>query len=218
MRVVIAEDDALLREGLVLLLRTAGIDVVAALDNAEDFLTLVTADRPDAVVVDVRMPPTFTDDGLRAAVRAREIHPGLPVLVLSNWVEDSYVAELLGDGSGGVGYLLKERVGKVDRFLESLHRVAGGGTAMDPEVISQLLVRRKSDDPLAALTPREREVLALMAEGLDNATIAARLVVSEGAVLKHIRSIFAKLNLHADEVGHRRVLAVLAYLGAAPRV
>ncbi|MFE6863706.1 response regulator [Nocardia sp. NPDC057668] len=218
MRVVIAEDDALLREGLVLLLRTAGIEVVAALDNAEDFLTLVTADRPDAVVVDVRMPPTFTDDGLRAAVRAREIHPGLPVLVLSNWVEDSYVAELLGDGSGGVGYLLKERVGKVDRFLESLHRVAGGGTAMDPEVISQLLVRRKSDDPLAALTPREREVLALMAEGLDNATIAARLVVSEGAVLKHIRSIFAKLNLHADEVGHRRVLAVLAYLGAAPRV
>ncbi|MGV9412344.1 response regulator [Nocardia sp. NPDC003693] len=218
MRVVIAEDDALLREGLVLLLRTAGIEVVAAVDNAGDFLTLVTADRPDAVVVDVRMPPTFTDDGLRAAVRAREIHPGLPVLVLSNWVEDSYVAELLGDGSGGVGYLLKERVGRVDRFLESLRRVADGGTAMDPEVISQLLVRRKSDDPLAALTPREREVLALMAEGLDNATIAARLVVSEGAVLKHIRSIFAKLNLHADEVGHRRVLAVLAYLGAAPRL
>ncbi|MGX1804615.1 response regulator [Nocardia sp. NPDC055321] len=218
MRVVIAEDDALLREGLVLLLRTAGIEVVAAVDNAGDFLTLVTADRPDAVVVDVRMPPTFTDDGLRAAVRAREIHPGLPVLVLSNWVEDSYVAELLGDGSGGVGYLLKERVGRVDRFLESLRRVADGGTAMDPEVISQLLVRRRADDPLAALTPREREVLALMAEGLDNATIAARLVVSEGAVLKHIRSIFAKLNLHADEVGHRRVLAVLAYLGAAPRL
>ncbi|MGW2664604.1 response regulator [Nocardia tengchongensis] len=214
MRVVIAEDDALLREGLTLLLRTAGIDVVAAVDNADDFLRIVTADRPDAVVVDVRMPPTFTDDGLRAAVRARQIHPGLPVLVLSAWVEDSYAAELLGDGAGGIGYLLKERVGKVDRFLESLRRVAEGGTAMDPEVIAQLLVRRKTDDPLAALTPREREVLALMAEGLDNATIAERLVVTEGAVLKHIRSIFAKLGLFADEVGHRRVLAVLAYLNA----
>lgn len=214
MRVVIAEDDALLREGLALLLQTAGIEVVAAVDNADDFLTVVTADRPDAVVVDVRMPPTFTDDGLRAAVRARRIHPGLPVLVLSAWVEDSYVAELLGDGAGGVGYLLKERVGKVDRFLESLRRVADGGTAMDPEVISQLLVRRKADDPLSALTPREREVLALMAEGHNNLTIAERLVVSEGAVLKHIRSIFAKLGLFADEVGHRRVLAVLAYLNA----
>ncbi|MFE2996330.1 response regulator [Nocardia sp. NPDC059246] len=214
MRVVIAEDDALLREGLALLLQTAGIEVVAAVDNADDFLAVVTADRPDAVVVDVRLPPTFTDDGLRAAVRAREIHPGLPVLVLSAWVEDSYAAELLGDGAGGIGYLLKERVGKVDRFLDSLRRVAEGGTAMDPEVISQLLVRRKTDDPLAALTPREREVLALMAEGLDNATIAERLVVTEGAVLKHIRSIFAKLGLFADEVGHRRVLAVLTYLNA----
>ncbi|WP_067696303.1 response regulator [Nocardia jejuensis] len=214
MRVVIAEDDALLREGLVLLLSSAGIEVVAALDNADDFLAVVSADRPDAVVVDVRMPPTFTDDGLRAAVQARRIHPGLPVLVLSGWVEDSYAAELLGDGAGGVGYLLKERVGKVDRFLDTLRRVADGGTAMDPEVISQLLVRRKADDPLSALTAREREVLALMAEGLDNSTIAGRLVVSEGAVLKHIRSIFAKLGLHADEVGHRRVLAVLAYLNA----
>ncbi|MEU1206410.1 response regulator transcription factor [Nocardia sp. NPDC005825] len=214
MRVVIAEDDALLREGLALLLKTAGIEVVAAVDNADDFLRVVTADRPDAVVVDVRMPPTYTDDGLRAAVRARQIHPGLPVLVLSAWVEDSYAAELLGDGAGGIGYLLKERVGKVDRFLDSLRRVAEGGTAMDPEVISQLLVRRRTDDPLAGLTPREREVLALMAEGLDNATIAERLVVTEGAVLKHIRSIFAKLGLFADEVGHRRVLAVLAYLNA----
>lgn len=211
---MIAEDDALLREGLVLLLSTAGIEVVAAVGNADDFLAAVAADRPDAVVVDIRMPPTFTDDGLRAAVRARELHPGLPVLVLSSWVEDSYAAELLGDGLGGVGYLLKERVGKVDRFLDSLRRVAAGGTAMDPEVISQLLVRRKADDPLAALTAREREVLALMAEGHNNGTIAERLVVSEGAVHKHIRSIFAKLGLSAEEVGHRRVLAVLAYLNA----
>ncbi|MFQ6327569.1 response regulator [Nocardia sp. CWNU-33] len=214
MRVMIAEDDALLREGLVLLLSTAGIEVVAAVDNADDFLAAVAADRPDAVVVDVRLPPTFTDDGLRAAVRARIIHPGLPVLVLSSYVEDSYAAELLGDGAGGVGYLLKERVGKVDRFLDSLRRVADGGTAMDPEVISQLLVRRTADDPLGALTAREREVLALMAEGHNNTTIAERLVVSEGAVHKHIRSIFAKLGLSADEVGHRRVLAVLAYLNA----
>ncbi|WP_069165890.1 response regulator [Nocardia altamirensis] len=212
MRVMIAEDDALLREGLVLLLSTAGIDVVAAVDNADDFLTAVAADRPDAVVVDIRLPPTFTDDGLRAAVRAREIHPGLPVLVLSSWVEDSYAAELLGDGAGGVGYLLKERVGKVDRFLDSLRRVAEGGTAMDPEVISQLLVRRRADDPMAALTAREREVLALMAEGHNNGTIAERLVVSEGAVHKHIRSIFAKLGLSTEDVGHRRVLAVLTYL------
>ncbi|MBF6134811.1 response regulator transcription factor [Nocardia otitidiscaviarum] len=214
MRVMIAEDDALLREGLVLLLNTAGIEVIAAVDNADHLLAALAGERPDAVVVDVRLPPTFTDDGLRAAVRAREIHPGLPVLVLSAYVEDSYAAELLGDGAGGVGYLLKERVGKVDRFLDSLRRVADGGTAMDPEVISQLLVRRQADDPLAALTPREREVLALMAEGHDNATIAERLVVSEGAVLKHIRSIFAKLGLGADESGHRRVLAVLAYLNA----
>ncbi|MFC9994658.1 response regulator [Nocardia sp. NPDC127526] len=214
MRVVIAEDDALLREGLALLLKTAGIEVVAAVDNADDLLAAVTADRPDALVVDVRMPPTFTDDGLRAAVRARRIHPGLPVLVLSAWVEDSYAGELLGDGAGGVGYLLKERVGNVERFLDSLHRVAAGGTAMDPEVISQLLVRRRADDPLAALTPREREVLALMAEGLGNATIAERLVVTEAAVHKHIRSIFAKLGLAADDAGHRRVLAVLAYLNA----
>ncbi|WP_067531953.1 response regulator [Nocardia crassostreae] len=214
MRIVIAEDDALLREGLALLLKTAGMEVVAAVDNADDLLKVVTADRPDAMVVDVRMPPIFTDDGLRAAVRAREIHPGLPVLVLSAWVEDSYAGELLGDGAGGVGYLLKERVGNVERFLDSLRRVAAGGTAMDPEVISQLLVRRRADDPLAALTPLEREVLALMAEGLANTTIAERLVVTEAAVHKHIRSIFAKLGLAADDAGHRRVLAVLAYLNA----
>ncbi|MGW5049862.1 response regulator [Actinokineospora sp. NPDC004072] len=212
MRVVIAEDDALLREGLVLLLDTAGIEVAAAVDNATDFLTAVDAERPDAVVVDVRLPPTFTDDGLRAAVQARKTHPGLPVLVLSAFVEEDYAAELLADGAGAVGYLLKERVGRVDRFLDALRRVAEGGTAMDPEVITQLLVRHR--DPLASLTAREREVLALMAEGHANGGIAQRLVVSEGAVAKHIRNIFAKLNLAGDEVGHRRVLAVLAYLNA----
>ncbi|MCM6778982.1 response regulator transcription factor [Nocardia sp. CDC159] len=214
MRVVIAEDDALLREGMVLLLDTAGIEVAAATDNAPDFLAAVTAERPDAVVVDIRLPPTFTDDGLRAAVQARTLYPGLPVLVLSSYVEGSYAAELLADGAGGVGYLLKERVGKVDQFLDALHRVATGGTAMDPEVISQLLVHRKARDPLHALTPREREVLALMAEGHDNATIAALLVVTEGAVAKHIGSIFTKLDLPATGNGHRRVLAVLAYLNS----
>ncbi|MEV5540652.1 response regulator transcription factor [Saccharopolyspora shandongensis] len=211
MRVMIAEDDALLREGLVLLLSTAGVQVIAAVDNAEDFLAAVVAERPDAVVVDVRMPPTHRDEGLRAAVRARQIHPGLPVLVLSAHVETEYAVELLADGSGGVGYLLKERVGKVERFLDSLHRVAEGGTAMDPEVIAQLMGRRAAD-PLAALTAREREVLALMAEGYNNSTIAELLVVSDGAVQKHIRNIFAKLGLPADDRGHHRVRAVLAYL------
>ncbi|RLK59038.1 MULTISPECIES: response regulator [Actinokineospora] len=215
MRVVIAEDDALLREGLVLLLSTAGIEVRAAVDNATDFLAAVTAERPDAVVVDVRLPPTFTDDGLRAAVAARKVHPGLPVLVLSAFVEDSYASELLADGAGGVGYLLKERVGRVDKFLDALRRVAAGGTAMDPEVIAQLLVRHRADDPLVTLTSREREVLGLMAEGHDNTTIGALLVVSDGAVQKHIRNIFSKLNLTSDEAGHRRVLAVLAYLNAS---
>ncbi|MBF6332846.1 response regulator transcription factor [Nocardia transvalensis] len=214
MRVVIAEDDALLREGMVLLLGTAGIEVVAATDNAPDFLAAVTAERPDAVVVDVRLPPTFTDDGLRAAVQARTLHPGLPVLVLSSYVESSYATELLADGAGGVGYLLKERVGKVDQFLDALRRVAAGGTAMDPEVISQLLVHRRSRDPLDALTRREREVLALMAEGHDNTTIAALLVVTEGAVAKHIGNIFTKLDLSTTDSGHRRVLAVLAYLNS----
>jgi len=213
-RVVIAEDDVLLREGLSLLLANAGIDVVAAVDNATEFLARIAGDRPDAVVMDVRLPPSFRDEGLRAAVEARRVHPGLPVLVLSAYVENSYAAELLADGVGGVGYLLKERVGKVGEFLDALHRVADGGTAMDPEVISQLLVRRKPDDPLTTLTAREREVLALMAEGHDNGAIAKILVVSEGAVHKHIRNIFSKLGLPNDEGGHRRVLAVLAYLNA----
>jgi DNA-binding NarL/FixJ family response regulator len=213
-RIAIAEDDALLREGLTHLLRAEGMEVVAAVDNAEDLLTALAADTPDVAVVDVRMPPTFRDEGLRAAVEARRRWPGLAVLVLSAHVEESYATELLADGTGGVGYLLKERVGKVADFLDALHRVAAGGTAMDPEVVAQLLVRRRSDDPLQALTPREREVLELMAEGHSNSTIGGMLVVSDGAVHKHIGNIFAKLGLPTTDAGHRRVLAVLAYLKA----
>jgi DNA-binding NarL/FixJ family response regulator len=211
-RVVIAEDDTLLREGLVLLLASEGIEVAAAVDNADDFLAAVSAERPDAAVVDVRLPPGFTDEGIAAAAAARRERPGLPVLVLSAYVEDSYATELLAGGADGVGYLLKERVGKVEQFLDALHRVVAGGTVMDPEVVSQLMVRRRSDDPVRTLTPREREVLALMAEGLANPDIADRLVVTETAVSKHIRNIFAKLGLAQGDTGHRRVLAVLAYL------
>ncbi|MFJ9027385.1 response regulator [Streptomyces sp. NPDC102274] len=214
MRIVIAEDDALLRAGLTHLLRAEGMEVTSAVDNPTDLLAAIAADRPDVAVVDVRMPPTFRDEGLRAAVEARRRQPGLAVLVLSAHVEDSYATELLADGAGGVGYLLKERVGKVADFLEALERVAGGGTAMDPEVVAQLLVRRRTDDPLHSLTPREREVLSLMAEGHSNATIAGLLVVSDGAVHKHIGNIFNKLGLPTADGGHRRVLAVLAYLKA----
>jgi len=213
-RVVIAEDDALLREGLVLLLRSEGIDVVAAVDNADAFLAALPEHRPDAAVLDVRLPPSFTDEGLRAAVEARRQFPGLPILVLSAYVEDSYAADLLADGAGGIGYLLKERVGKVEKFLDALNRVVGGGTVLDPEVVSQLMVRRRADDPLRTLTPREREVLALMAEGYTNGAIAGLLVVSETAVSKHIGNIFAKLGLPPTDTGHRRVLAVLAHLKA----
>jgi DNA-binding NarL/FixJ family response regulator len=212
MRVVIAEDDALLREGLVLLLGNEGIDVAAAVDNADDFLAAVSDRRPDAAVVDVRLPPSFSNEGLRAAVQARQRIPRLPVLVLSAYVEDSYAADLLAAGAGGVGYLLKERVGKVATFLDALHRVVDGGTVLDPEVVSQLMVRRRADDPLRTLTPREREVLALMAEGYANGAIAEQLVVSETAVSKHIGNIFSKLGLAPTDTGHRRVLAVLAYL------
>ncbi|MER6509835.1 response regulator transcription factor [Nonomuraea sp. NPDC001636] len=214
MRVVIAEDDALLREGLALLLAAEGVEVPAAVDNAADLLAAVAAEEPDALIVDVRLPPDFRDEGLRAAIEARRTRPGLPVLVLSSYVEDTYASALLSEGGAGVGYLLKERVGKVQSFVDALHRVAGGGTAIDPEVIAQLLVRRRAGDPLHALTAREREVLALMAEGLSNTDLSERLVISEGAVNKHIRNIFAKLGLQPSESGHRRVLAVLAYLRA----
>ncbi|MEV3982031.1 response regulator transcription factor [Nonomuraea sp. NPDC049758] len=214
MRVVIAEDDALLREGLALLLAAEGVEVPAAVDNAADLLAAVAAEEPDALIVDVRLPPDFRDEGLRAAIEARRTRPGLPVLVLSSYVEDTYASALLSEGGVGVGYLLKERVGKVQSFLDALYRVAGGGTAIDPEVIAQLLVRRRAGDPLHALTAREREVLALMAEGLSNTDLSERLVISEGAVNKHIRNIFAKLGLQPSESGHRRVLAVLAYLRA----
>jgi DNA-binding NarL/FixJ family response regulator len=212
MRVVIAEDDTLLREGLVLLLGNEGIDVAAAVDNADDFLAAVSARRPDAAVVDVRLPPSFSNEGLRAAAEARRRIPRLPILVLSAYVEDSYVTDLLATGAGGIGYLLKERVGKVATFLDALHRVVDGGTVLDPDVVSQLMVRRRADDPMRTLTPREREVLALMAEGYGNGAIAEQLVVSETAVSKHIGNIFTKLGLSPTDTGHRRVLAVLAYL------
>lgn len=214
MRVVIAEDDALLRQGLTLLLTNEGIEVAYAADNADDVLRTLPETRPDVAVLDVRLPPTFTDEGLRAAVEARKAMPGLPILVLSAYVEDSYAADLLADGAAGIGYLLKERVGKVEKFLDALQRVIDGGTVMDPEVVSQLMVRRRTDDPLHTLTPREREVLALMAEGHANSRIADLMYVSETAVGKHIGNIFAKLGLSPADAGHRRVLAVLAYLRA----
>jgi DNA-binding NarL/FixJ family response regulator len=211
MRVVIAEDSVLLREGLTRLLAEAGHDVVAAAGQAEDFLREVGRHRPDVVVVDVRMPPTFTDEGLRAALVVRGRWPEVGVLVLSQYVEERYATELLSDRPHGVGYLLKDRVADLSEFLGALERVAAGGSALDPEVVAQLLAR--SRHPLAALTAREREVLALMAEGRTNTAIAAALFVGEGAVEKHINSIFAKLGLAPADRDHRRVLAVLHYLG-----
>jgi DNA-binding NarL/FixJ family response regulator len=213
-RVVIAEDNALLREGLVLLLTSAGHEVVAVAGTEPEILPALLAHRPDIAVLDVRMPPGFRDEGLRAALAARQRMPGLPVLVLSQYVEESYAAELLGAGAGGIGYLLKDRVGRVEEFLEALDRVAAGGTALDPEVVTELLARRRST-PLDSLTPREREVLALMAEGHDNTTIASTLVITERAVSKHIGNVFAKLGLPPTDSGHRRVLAVLAHLNNA---
>jgi len=212
MRVVIAEDSVLLREGLTRLLAEAGHDVVAAAAEAEEFLRAVAAQQPDAVVVDVRMPPTFSDEGLRAALVVRSSWPGIGVLVLSQYVEERYATELLSDRPQGVGYLLKDRVADLSQFLDALERVADGGSALDPEVVAQLLAR--SRHPLASLTPRELDVLGLMAEGRSNSAIAAQLVIGEGAVEKHINSIFGKLGLPPADRDHRRVLAVLRYLGA----
>lgn len=212
MRVVIAEDSVLLREGLTRLLDEAQIDVVATVADGEGLLRAVAEHQPDLCVVDVRMPPTHTDEGLRAALVIRSRWPEVAVLVLSQYVEESYATDLLATNSSGVGYLLKERVADVAEFVEALHRVAGGGTALDPEVVSQLFARSRRTDPLGKLSPREVEVLELMAEGRSNGGIAATLVVSAGAIEKHVSSIFNKLDLPPDEGDNRRVLAVLRYL------
>ncbi len=213
LRVVIAEDSVLLREGLVRLIEDSGALVVAKVGDGPSLVAAVFEHRPDVSVVDVRMPPTQRDEGLRAAIEVRRRVPGSPVLVLSQYVERQYASELLADGAGGVGYLLKDRVADVHEFMEALRRVAAGGTALDPEVVAQLMVRRRRDDRLTALTPREREVLAAMAEGRTNIGIAAALGITEGAAEKHISNIFGKLDLPDSANDHRRVLAVLAYLG-----
>ena len=214
MRVVVAEDLFLLRDGLVRLLEAHGFEITEAVGTGPDLLRALLTQRPDVAIVDVRLPPSFTDEGLQAALAARREVPGLPVLVLSQYVEQLYARELLADQAGGVGYLLKDRVFNDDQFVEALRAVAGGGTVMDPEVVSKLLVRRARDEPVARLSPREREVLALMAEGRSNSAIAQRLFVTEKAVSKHSTSIFAKLDLAASDDDNRRVLAVLAYLNA----
>jgi DNA-binding NarL/FixJ family response regulator len=212
-RVVICEDLALLRDGLRRLLSDNGMEVVAAVADGDRFVSAVVGHKPDVCVVDVRLPPSFRDEGLRAALTARERLPGLPVLILSQHVEQTYAAELLADGVGGIGYLLKDRVADVDEFVAAVRRVAAGGTALDPEVVAQILARRRSS-AIDSLTPREHEVLALMAEGRSNQAIAETLVVTPGAVEKHVSSIFGKLNLPVGVEQNRRVLAVLAYLRA----
>ncbi|MER7822713.1 MULTISPECIES: response regulator transcription factor [unclassified Streptomyces] len=214
MRAVIAEDSVLLRIGLVKVLEMAGFEVVAETGDAEGLLAAVEEHRPELALVDVRMPPGFTDEGVRAALMIRQEHPGTAVLLLSQFVEERYAADLLATQTrAGIGYLLKQRVADVEEFIDALRRVAAGGTALDPQVVAQLLLRRGGGpDPLARLTPREREVLALMAEGRSNAGIAAELVVSESAVAKHINSIFTKLDLPPADGAHRRVLAVLRFL------
>jgi DNA-binding NarL/FixJ family response regulator len=211
-RVIVAEDSVLLREGIVRLLSERDFEVVAQAGDADDLLRKVGAHKPDVVVADIRMPPTNTDDGLRAAIEIRDSHPETGVLVLSAYVEETYAMELVSDTAEGVGYLLKDRVADVDAFVEAVRRVGGGGSALDPEVVSRLLGRARRDDPLAELTPREREVLELMAEGRSNAAVAERLVVTERAVEKHVTSIFGKLNLTPAAEDHRRVLAVLTFL------
>jgi len=213
MRVVLAEDSVLLREGLVRILRETGFDVVGQAGTADEFLVLARNQAPDVVIVDIRMPPTFTDEGLRAAQQIRAAYPGMGVLVLSQYVEPAYAMELLAGSAEGVGYLLKERVSNIDDFAAAVRRVAEGGSALDPAVVSQIVGRRRRDDPLAELTGREREVLGLMAEGRSNQGIAERLVITERAVEKHVTNIFLKLRLPAQAEDHRRVLAVLAFLG-----
>ncbi|MBB2915163.1 DNA-binding NarL/FixJ family response regulator [Streptosporangium becharense] len=213
MRVVVADDAVLIREGLIRLLEEFGCQVVAAVGDGAGLVQAVVEHRPDVSVVDVRMPPGFTDEGLRAAVEARRKVPGTPIMILSQYVEVSYADDLLADARGAVGYLLKDRVVDVDDFMGGLRAVASGGTVFDPQVVAQLMIRRRRDDPLAQLTPREREVLGLMAEGKSNPAIGRQLVISDGAVEKHIRNIFAKLGLYSEDSDHhRRVLAVLAYL------
>ena len=210
--VVIAEDSVLLRDGLVRLLELAGFEILAATPDADAFLAAVDEHRPDLVLVDVRMPPTFTSEGIRAALVVREQHPDTAVMVLSQYVEEQYATELLSARPTGVGYLLKDRVADTSDFIAALHEVRGGGTVLDPEVVSQLLIRSRRTDPLAALSPREREVLDLMAQGRTNGAIAQTLYISEGAVEKNISSIFTKLDLPPAEGDHRRVLAVLRWL------
>ena len=214
MRIVVAEDLFLLREGISRLLQAHGCDIVAAVGDGPALLQALVSERPDVAIVDVRLPPSFTDEGLRAALAARRQIPGLPVLVLSQYVEQLYARELLADRAGGVGYLLKDRVFTDDQFVDVLRTVAKGGTVMDPEVVAELLVRRSRDAPITRLTDRERDVLALMAEGRSNAAIAQQLFVSEKAVSKHCTSIFAKLGLSPSETDNRRVLAVLAFLNS----
>jgi DNA-binding NarL/FixJ family response regulator len=214
LRVIIAEDSTLIREGIARLIQESGGTVVAKVGDGPSFVDAVVAHRPDVSVVDVRMPPTQRDEGLRAAIEARRLVPGTPVLVLSQYVERQYATELLADRAGGVGYLLKDRVGDIREFMDALRRVARGGTALDPEVVAQLMVRQRADHPLSALTPRERDVLAAMAEGRTNVGIATLLGITEGATEKHISNIFGKLELPDSQNDHRRVLAVLAYLGS----
>ncbi|MFJ3310768.1 response regulator [Streptomyces sp. NPDC086549] len=214
MRAVIAEDSVLLRVGVVKVLEMAGFEVVAEVDDGQALLTAVEEHRPDIAVVDVRMPPGFTDEGVRAALVIRQQWPKTAALLLSQYVEERYAADLLSANTSSIGYLLKQRVADVEEFVDALRRVAAGGTALDPQVVSQLLVRRHSG-PLDRLTPREREVLELMAGGRSNAGIAGQLVVSESAVAKHINNIFAKLDLPKADADHRRVLAVLSFLGVA---